>query len=67
MERRSVHETKTSPELLTSTGLMVSTKTVLMNQGRPRQSISNTLEPTMLDMAMSALPDEQKALLDTDF
>lgn len=60
MERSSVQEMKTSPVLLTSTGLLVSTKTVLMNQGRPRHNMSKTLEPTMLDMAMSAFPDEQK-------
>lgn len=55
-------EMKTSPVLLTSTGLLGSTKAVLMNQGRPRHSMSKTLEPTMLDMAMSAFPDEQKTL-----
>lgn len=53
-------EIKTSPELLTSTGLLVSTKAVLMNQGRPRHSMSKTLEPTMLDMAMSDFPDGQE-------
>lgn len=56
IERRSVEEIKTSPVLLTSTGLFVSTKAVLMNQGKPRHSMSNTLEPTMLDMAISAFP-----------
>lgn len=56
MDRSSVLEMKTSPELLTSTGLLVSTKAVLMNQGRPRHSMSKTLEPTMLDMAMSDFP-----------
>lgn len=60
MERRSVQEMKTSPLLLTSTGLTVSTKAVLMNQGRPRHSMSNTFEPTMLDMAISAFPDGRK-------
>lgn len=53
---------KTSPVLLTSTGLLVSTKAVLMNQGRPRHNMSKTFEPTMLDMAMSAFPDEEKDL-----
>lgn len=59
IERSSVLEMKTSPELLTSTGLLVSTKAVLMNQGRPRHSMSKTLEPTMLDMAMSDFPDSR--------
>lgn len=53
-------EMKTSPELLTSTGLLLSTKAVLMNHGRPRHSMSKTLEPTMLDMAMSDFPDRQE-------
>lgn len=59
MERRRVQEMKTSPVLFTSTGLLVSTKAVLMNQGRPKHSMSKTFEPTMLDMAMSALPGEE--------
>lgn len=49
---------KTRPLLLTSTGLLVSTKAVLMNHGRPRHSMSNTLEPTIFDMAISAFPEK---------
>lgn len=33
---------------------------VLINQGRPRHSISNTLDPTMLDIAMSPLPAKEQ-------
>lgn len=62
MERSSVLEMKTSPELLTSTGFLVSTKAVLINQGKPRHSMSKTLEPTMLDMAMSDFPDRQETV-----
>lgn len=64
MDSSRVQEMKTSPVLLTSTGLLVSTKAVLMNQGRPKHSMSNTFEPTMLDMAMSAFPGGEKGIGD---
>lgn len=49
-----------SPLLFTSTGADAFVNAVLINQGRPRQSISNTLDPTMLDTAMSPLPAEEQ-------
>lgn len=44
------------PLLFTSTGPDVFMKAVLINQGIPKQSISNTLDPTMLDIAISPFP-----------
>lgn len=48
-----------SPLLFTSIGADAFVNAVLINQGRPRHSISNTLDPTMLDIAMSPLPAEE--------
>lgn len=44
------------PLLFTSMGPGVLMKAVLINQGIPKQSISNTLDPTMLDIAISPFP-----------
>lgn len=35
---------------------------VLINHGTPRHSISNTLDPTMLDIAISPLPAKKHAV-----
>lgn len=48
------------PLLFTSMGSDVFMKAVFINQGIPRHSISNTLDPTMLDIAMSPFPVKQE-------
>lgn len=52
-----------SPLLFTSTGADVFINAVLINHGTPRHSISNTLDPTMLAIAISPLPATQKGTL----
>lgn len=48
------------PLLFTSMGPDVFMKAVFINQGIPKQSISNTLDPTMLDIAMSPFPVKEE-------
>jgi len=48
------------PLLFTSMGSDVFMKAVFINQGIPRHSISNTLDPTMLDIAISPFPVKQE-------
>lgn len=48
------------PLLFTSMGPDVFMKAVFINQGIPKQSISNTLDPTMLDIAISPFPVKEE-------
>lgn len=48
------------PLLLTSMGPDVFMKAVFINQGIPKQSMSNTLDPKMLDIAISPFPVKQE-------
>lgn len=48
------------PLLFTSMGSDVFMKAVFINQGIPKQSMSNTLDPTMLDIAMSPFPVKEE-------